>query len=71
MEIINNTIASVVSTFIESIICFNDYWLLVTQIDAFVRNDTYIDPCAIVTTVMTYSKLPTAKISEKSYKRST
>ena len=43
----------------------------VTQVDAFLRNESSLDPCAINTYTMTYPGTPVAKILQKSFKKTT
>lgn len=49
MSSINNIILSAASKFIEYVSCFGDNYLLVTQLDAFLRNDVDVDNCALDT----------------------
>jgi hypothetical protein len=71
IDSISDAITSTCSKFIESIIYFEDDWVFVTQLDAFVRNDPDIDPCALDTKLVGYPETPVAKVLSKSYKRST
>ncbi|GAA5812882.1 hypothetical protein MFLAVUS_006341 [Mucor flavus] len=71
LEIINNLITVTATKFIKSVISFDDNWIFVTQLDAFIRNDRDTDPCAIDTDLMTYPETPIVKIVQKSYKRTT
>ncbi|KAI7900363.1 uncharacterized protein BX663DRAFT_554248 [Cokeromyces recurvatus] len=68
---IDNIIIPAGIKFIESIVCFRDNWLFITQVDAFVRNDLDIDPCAMDTKLINYPETPVARIIQKSYKRRT
>jgi hypothetical protein len=57
--------------FIQSLICVGDYYIFATQIDAFIRNDSEVDPCALDTINVAYPVAPIAKVLQKSFKRTT
>lgn len=71
MEFVTSQIQSTANNLIESVICFSDLFILVTQVDVFIRNDVEVDPCATETYSMSYPGSPVAKVLQKSFKRVT
>ncbi|CEG82954.1 hypothetical protein RMATCC62417_16942 [Rhizopus microsporus] len=68
---VDTAINNVAPNLLESIICFKDNWVFVTQFEVYYRNNKDIDSCALVTTSNKYYETPTATIKTKSEKGNT